>query len=208
MEYSVVRRKLKHARINVNESLEVKLIIPIHFSEAEIIDLVEMKKDWIEQKVSYFKNQKHCTFSLASNEIMYLGNPIPQPSLEVLTWYKKQASKYIKDRVVVLSSLHKCVYNKIYIRDTKSKWGSCSTAMNLSFNWRLILTPPEIIDYIIIHELCHTKVLKHTNAFWLRVHSMCPDYLGHSAWLQENGKSIFDLAATFDKKSSDNQHVK
>lgn len=194
MEYTVIRRNLKHARINVNESNEVKLIIPHHFSEKEIIDLVEMKKEWIQKQQKFFLSQTSDSFSVSDGDVMFKGEIIPTPSSEMDKWYKTQSSIYIKSRVQYLANLHNISFNRIFIRDTKSKWGSCSKQMNLSFNWRLILAPIDIIDYVILHELCHTKILKHSNAFWLRLQTICPEYLTKTKWLQVHGKSIFELA--------------
>jgi predicted metal-dependent hydrolase len=205
MEYKVIRRKLKHARINVNDAQQVKLIIPENFSENEIIDLIEMKKEWIEDKIKKL-SIKSDSISLDKNKILYLGNSIDTPSTDLLSWYKTQASAYIKNRVKEIAATHIIPFNSIFIRDTKHKWGNCSIKNNLSFNWRLILMPPDIIDYVIIHELCHIKVLKHTNAFWLRVQNLCPNYRSHSEWLHIHGKAYYDLADKISFLHDDNLH--
>jgi hypothetical protein len=75
-------------------------------------------------------------------------------------------------------------YNKVFIRNQRTLWGSCSSRRNLSFNWRLIQTPLDIIDYIVVHELVHTKILQHTKAYWEMVASLYPQYQQARVWLK------------------------
>ncbi|MBW8308450.1 MAG: M48 family metallopeptidase [Candidatus Paracaedibacteraceae bacterium] len=79
---------------------------------------------------------------------------------------------------------------KISIRDTKSRWGSCSSAGNISLSWRLVMAPFEVMEYIIIHELAHLKHLDHSQAFWSLVSQYCPDYNQHRYWLKINAQQL------------------
>ena len=81
-------------------------------------------------------------------------------------------------------------YGKISIRDQKTRWGSCSSEGNLSFNWRLILAPPDVLDYVVIHELCHRKEMNHSKEFWALVESLMPEYKERRKWLRENGNNL------------------
>ncbi len=83
-------------------------------------------------------------------------------------------------------------YGRIAIREQKTRWGSCSAKGNLNFNWRLILAPPEIRDYVVIHELCHLAYLNHSKEFWNKVAEFCPEYKTHRRWLKENGHTLMD----------------
>lgn len=80
--------------------------------------------------------------------------------------------------------------NRIAIREQKTRWGSCSSRENLNFNWKLILAPPQVLDYVVVHELCHLHELNHSPAFWNRVASHMPDYPAWRAWLKQNGKGL------------------
>jgi predicted metal-dependent hydrolase len=109
----------------------------------------------------------------------------------LLGWYTQQAKIFIPQRTEQLAKLLQTNYNRITIKDLKSRWGSCSQLRNLNFNFRLVLAPPAIVDYVIVHELCHLKELNHSKLFWLEVERFCPEYKQHRQWLKTNGQSLF-----------------
>ena len=82
---------------------------------------------------------------------------------------------------------HGRFYRNITIREQKTRWGSCSSEKNLNFNWKLILAPPEVLDYVVVHELCHLKEMNHSKAFWDEVGKVMPEYETYKLWLKENG---------------------
>ena len=82
------------------------------------------------------------------------------------------------------------IYNKIYIRDQKTRWGSCSSKGNLNFNWRLIMAPLFIMDYIVVHELAHLVHPNHSRDFWKLVKKIVPDYKEKKEWLKIYGNSL------------------
>jgi predicted metal-dependent hydrolase len=81
-------------------------------------------------------------------------------------------------------------YSSIRIGDQKTRWGSCSSNGTLSFSWRLMLAPPRVLDYVVIHELCHLTYMNHSREFWAKVASIDPDYREHRKWLKDNGDSL------------------
>ncbi len=81
-------------------------------------------------------------------------------------------------------------YRSLTLRDTRSRWGSCSAAGGLMFSWRLILAPPEILDYVAAHEVAHLAEMNHSPAFWRVVAGLCPDYARHRAWLRKHGQTL------------------
>jgi hypothetical protein len=101
-------------------------------------------------------------------------------------WYRMQAAKLIKERANKLSAQLELTYNQLIIRGQKTRWGSCSHKGNLSFNWKLIMAPEPIIDYVIIHELVHLKEMNHTKKFWELVAKHCPQWREHRKWLREH----------------------
>ena len=81
-------------------------------------------------------------------------------------------------------------YNRVFIKNQRTRWGSCSVQGNLNFNWRLALVPPDVVDYVVIHELAHLKEMNHSKRFWGHVSSWCPDYKAHRRWLRDNGAGL------------------
>ena len=103
-------------------------------------------------------------------------------------WYVEQAKIWIPKRVRFFASQMGEQYKNIIIKNQKKRWGSCSSDRNLNFNWRLIRMPKDIIDYVVVHELCHLKQMNHSKAFWDEVEKVLPDYKIRKKWLDENGK--------------------
>jgi hypothetical protein len=80
--------------------------------------------------------------------------------------------------------------NRIQIRDQRTRWGSCSPAGNLSFNWRLVLAPFEVLDYVVVHEVCHLREANHSRRFWRLVETRRPQWREQKAWLNEHGPEL------------------
>ncbi len=85
-------------------------------------------------------------------------------------------------------------YQRIVIKDQKTRWGSCSSLHNINYNWKLILMPTEILDYVVVHELAHLKEMNHSPRFWSEVEKILPSYKESRAWLRENGERyVWDI---------------
>jgi predicted metal-dependent hydrolase len=106
------------------------------------------------------------------------------------TWYKTRARQLFQERVTHYAQKFGLQYQKIRISSARTRWGSCSTRGVLSFTWRLIMAPIEIIDYVIIHELAHLRVPNHSQKFWAEVARMLPDYQPRLNWLRQNGHTL------------------
>jgi len=91
--------------------------------------------------------------------------------------HKEEASKLISERIDYYNNIYQFDFNRISIRNQRTRWGSCSSKKNLNFNYRLLFLPKRISDYIIVHELCHLKELNHSRKFWNLVAEVMPDYL-------------------------------
>jgi predicted metal-dependent hydrolase len=110
---------------------------------------------------------------------------------ELLTkWYRVQARRIFQERVNYYSSKLKLSPKRMAIKDQKSRWGSCSSKGNINLNYRLIMAPIEIIDYVIVHELCHLVHLNHSKEFWALVKEISPNYLKYKEWLKNNGNML------------------
>ena len=101
-------------------------------------------------------------------------------------FYRKKAEEVIRDRLEHFNEYYGFRYNRVTMRDQKSRWGSCSKLRNLNFNWRLIMAPIEIIDYVVVHELCHIKEMNHSHRYWALVAKSLPEHKKARRWLKEN----------------------
>ena len=108
----------------------------------------------------------------------------------LLKWYVAQLDCVINKRFEYFSKLLQVSPKKVYLKELRSCWGSCSSKGSISINWRLIMAPPQILDYVIVHELCHMKEMNHSERFWRLVSSVYPDYKQARAWLKKNSRML------------------
>ena len=101
-------------------------------------------------------------------------------------FYRKKAEEVIRDRLDHFNVHYGFRFYRVAFRDQKSRWGSCSRAGNLNFNWRLIMAPIEVIDFVVAHELCHLKEMNHSRRFWALVEQTVPNHKVARKWLKEN----------------------
>lgn len=104
--------------------------------------------------------------------------------------YRNTARNLFETRVAYYHALTRGNYTSITIRDQKSRWGSCSSRGTLSFNYRLIFAPPKVLDYVVVHELCHLTHMNHSKDFWNMVEQIMPDYKIYKTWLREHGQEL------------------
>ncbi len=123
-------------------------------------------------------------------QIIYL-TPAESKRLDALEKrYRKLARTQLESRVAHFHPITGGHFTSVTIRDQKTRWGSCSSRGTLSFNYRLIFAPPCILDYVVVHELCHLTHLNHSKDFWQLVESVMPDYKIHKKWLREHGHEL------------------
>ena len=119
-----------------------------------------------------------------------IGGPVAQPPSCRAAGQpgigRKRAGEIIKGRIKNIGSSMGLEYGRVFIKDQKTLWASCSGKRNLNFNWRLAAAPPEILDYVVIHELCHLREMNHSKRFWSLVGESCPDYKVRKKWLRDN----------------------
>ena len=180
MQITVIRSNRKTVSIQVNADLSVTVRAPQHTTSKEIEHILFKKKDWIEKHIEKMKVRKaRCE----EQKVERLTN-------EELQSLAERALEYIPQRVYHFARLIGVDYGRITIRNQKTRWGSCSGKGNLNFNCLLMLMPPDIIDYVVVHELCHIKEINHSPAFWREVAKILPDYKKAEAWLKAEGGSI------------------
>lgn len=104
--------------------------------------------------------------------------------------YRNAARSMFQNRVAYYHAFTGGNYTSITIRDQKSRWGSCSSRGTLSFNYRLIFAPPKVLDYVVVHELCHLTHMNHSKDFWNMVEGIMPEYKTYKTWLREHGQEL------------------
>lgn len=216
IECEVIYKKVKRITLKVDYTLKVKVICPKYCSKQEIQLFVAQKQKWIQKQIAYFKNLNYKEIVLQSDEILvfgsayryvytpeltgktqfnhdiktiYTANPLLQKKV-LVEWYHKLANLFLTERVQKLAEQHQFTYNKISVRNQKTRWGSCSSNKNISLNWKLIKTPLWVIDYVILHELAHTIHLNHAQDFWNLVAQICPYYKQAEEWLKQYGHQL------------------
>lgn len=102
-------------------------------------------------------------------------------------WYREKGRVYFEERIRSLAARNGFRFKKFRLSSARTRWGSCSARGTISLNWRLVLAPPEIIDYVIIHELAHTREKNHSRTFWDLVAGQMPDFRQRRRWLKQNG---------------------
>ena len=174
MTYKIIRSRRKTLGLEVNaEGVIVRA--PLRISEAEIERFVKQRAGCIEKNLKKIEERKR---ALADIE------PLAAEDIKELA---ERAIKVIPGRVEYYAKMLGVTYGRITIRNQRSKWGSCSSKGNLNFNCLLMLTPPEVIDSVVVHELCHRKEMNHSDRFYAEVLRVFPDYYKWNKWLKENG---------------------
>ena len=104
--------------------------------------------------------------------------------------YRNAARQRLEERVAFFRARTGGLYTSVTVRDQKTRWGSCSSRGTLSCNYRLIFAPPQVLDYVVVHELCHLTHMNHSKDFWNKVASVMPEYKVYRLWLKEHGQEL------------------
>lgn len=148
---------------------------PLKMKEKEIYSFIESKKVWIEKNLAKISEREKAISEL------------PAFSKEELSELYEKAKEIIPERVKYYAPKIGVTYNGITIRCQRTRWGSCSSKGNLNFNCLLALFPLEVIDSVVVHELCHRKHMNHSAMFYAEIDKVFPDYSRCHKWLKENG---------------------
>ena len=182
--YDLIRTSRKTIAIQITLDGDVTIRAPRDCEKAEIDDLIRDRREWIEEKRAEFLAQKR--------ECEKKQEQFPKITPESEREFRRLAKEKIPKRVALFAEQVGVDYGKITIKDTKSRWGSCSYQGNLNFCWRLILAPEEVLDYIVVHELCHRLEMNHSARFWAEVKRVLPEYEKGKEWLKENGLALLE----------------
>ncbi len=172
----LIRSNRKTLGIQVDKNGTVVVRSPLKLPQNEIEKIVLANADKINRAVCEARNQKP-----SSDELF---TPVQLHDMA------EKALIIIPERVRYYAPLVGVTYGKITVRNQKTRWGSCSSKGNLNFNCLLVLTPFEVIDAVVVHELCHRKYMNHSKEFYAEVYRVYPEYDKWNSWLKENGGKI------------------
>jgi predicted metal-dependent hydrolase len=214
-----IRRSSKAKSLRLVSNIRgVEAVVPIGYNEIKLQEFVQYKREWIIKTAKYYSSLREKIGHTESNVIYYLGKryhvhvvkdkmslTIVSEALglvtfhvidmrsykrEIETWYREQTTKVIAERLPKLSARLGLSYNKFRIKRQTSRWGSCSRKKNLNFNLLLSAAPAEVIDYVLVHELCHIVQMNHSKRFWQMVESADFAYKKHKEWLEDHAPVI------------------
>lgn len=170
MEYQWIRSNRKTTAIQINENGDVIVRSPFSVSRRSVEKMLKEKQDWIE------KHRKKLMETAQERRVI-----TEQERREGI----ERAMKVFPERIAYYAGLMGVTYGRVTLREQKTRWGSCSSNGNLNFNWKLVLMPPEILDYVVVHELAHRIEMNHSERFWKIVEEVLPDYRERRKWLKE-----------------------
>lgn len=207
---TIIRASRKTIALHITPSGEVIVKAPRFVPTFIIHQFIHSKKDWIIEKTRRVEERKvkpkeykegELFFYLGKQYPLHLGNyqeisvtdtfNYPRFLLfcikkELERWYKRQARDILTQRVAYHAGKMGAEYKSIRFSDTKSKWGTCGPENDLQFNWRLVMVPLVVADYVVIHELVHTTEKNHSINFWKQVRKFTPAYKQHRKWLNNH----------------------
>jgi predicted metal-dependent hydrolase len=212
----LVRSRRRTLSLIVERDGSITVRAPLRTPETHIRAFVEGKAGWVRRKQAQLRARAVPAKRYVEGEIfLFLGQAYPlkivktqRPALTLnsafrlsrtalpkaeatfTSWYKAQASQVIGERTAHYVATHGFKVERIRISSARTRWGSCSAKGSLSFTWRLVMAPLEVIDYVVVHELVHLKIKNHSTAFWAGVAGLMPDYKKHVCWLKVNGGTL------------------
>ena len=167
--------RAKKMRLAIYNNGSIIITRPYFLSRKKVEKFIIEKENWIISKINYFKQFK---------------NKPSKYNYQSYLKYKNKALNFVKERIEYFNENDDFEFNNITIRNQKTRWGSCSSKKNLNFNYKIILLPKNIADYIIVHELCHLKELNHSKNFWNLVGEIIPDYVSVRKELRMKGLDL------------------
>lgn len=211
----IIRSKRKTIALVVQPDGELLVRAPQRATRKQIDAMLQKHADWIAKKQLAAK--KHAALNparqfKAGERFFFLGQEYPlalvgakkpvfrlaqnfqlsqsvQQDAKVLfeKWYKTEARLVFNERVAYYADNHGFDVKKVKLSSARTRWGSCSSKGYINLTWRLVMAPMPIIDYVVVHELCHLREANHSSAFWAQVAAIMPDYKQRRKWLKENG---------------------
>jgi predicted metal-dependent hydrolase len=203
--------RARRIRVSVDNDGQVEVVLPSRSPERHAEDAVRQLGPWIERRkravaravsemereagtVPYLGETLRLVPEAGRERVHRRGDellvPVGDPSEALERWYRRQARLEIAPRLDAATARAGTTYTGLTIRGQRTRWASRSSSGGMSFNWRLLLAPPEILDYVVEHEVAHIEVMDHSPRFWRLLASRSPRWREHSAWLKRYGSTL------------------
>lgn len=214
MDYSIRRsERARRVRVSVDATGSVEVVLPRRAPEREAAAAVVELGPWIERRRRALARARQ-EVAREAGTLPYLGTTLalrpvpgrtrvhrrgddllvpaaPVPQAEALErWYRRAARAEVAPRLDAAVARAGTRYTALTIRGQRTRWASCSSTGAMSFNWRLLLAPEAVLDYVVEHEVCHLEVLDHSPRFWALLEARVPDWREHAAWLRRYGATL------------------
>lgn len=177
MDYTVIRSQRKTVALQIKRG-RVIVRAPMGASDWQIRNFVASRRDWL---------KKHLPAALAREAQLAEVQPLTTEELRDLA---RKACEVIPQRVRHYANLLGVTYGRITIRNQRTRWGSCTSKGNLNFNCLLMLAPSQVLDSVVVHELCHRREMNHSDRFYREVYRVFPQYDQWHGWLKKNGETL------------------
>ena len=176
----IIRSPRRTLSLQVKNDGQVIVRAPRHVTLQEIAAFVRKNSAWLHKHLEKVRKEKE----------LNAASPVQPLTMEDIQKLADEALRVIPGRVAHFAPLVGVTYGRITVRNQRTRWGSCSSKGNLNFNCLLMLAPPGILDYVVVHELCHRKEMNHSPKFWAEVAKVMPDYKERQKWLRTEGSNI------------------
>ncbi len=174
----IIRSRRKSAALQISDEGKLIVRVPLWYSDRDISEMIEKNRKWIEV---------HTAAAIKRNSELEQLEPFTADELEEMA---RKALRVIPEKVRYYAEKLGVTYGRITIRNQKTRWGSCTAKGNLNFNCLLMAVPEEVLDSVVVHELCHRLHMDHSKAFYKDVYRVFPEYDRCNKWLKENGKLL------------------
>jgi predicted metal-dependent hydrolase len=211
-DYTVRRsERARRVRVTVDAARGVEVVVPRRAGERDAAAAVRELRPWIERRLSDAARVR-AAVAARGDTVPYLGEalalvhepartrvhrrgdallvPAHDSNRALERWYRRAARLEIASRLDRACDLTRTPYTSLTIRGQRTRWASCSRAGAMSFNWRLLLAPAPVLDYVVWHEVCHLQVMDHSLRFWALLASYCPGYREQARWLKRHGGTL------------------
>ena len=187
--------RARRLRLTVGPSRPVEAVVPRRVTDRQLDRFLDEVRPWLARKLRE-QAARAPQLGLDWPGVVWVGlEPRITPSSDpaaIERWYREEARRRIGLIAAREAALLGVAYGTIGIRDPRTRWGSCSSRGNLSFSWRLVIAPPEVLEYVVVHELCHLRELNHSKRFYRLLDEARPGWRAQAAWLREHGQELHD----------------